>query len=185
MTNVIDDTQLAWLYLQAKAEGLLEKFFYQGVPDLRWFLDYSRKPENLWLLALKGNCPYLDSDPLQIAGLGYINSITEASGCRKGEVGMLYTREYQGWFAKEATGFMIDYCFDKNGAGLDVLYGTTPHPNRAALIFSRRMGFEQFGPIPEYAAWEGKPCGAIIDVLTKKRWAERWKARASTALEAA
>ena len=63
---------------------------------------------------------------------------------------------------------MAEYSFRSLGA--TALFGSTPVKNRAAVLAAGRVGFELYGPVPNYTVWEGEPCAVMISALTKERW---------------
>jgi RimJ/RimL family protein N-acetyltransferase len=178
LKSAIGDSLLATAYLRFEIEGQLHHIYHRSVPSLREFLDYHLNPRNVWLACMIR--PILDNgEPdetrIALAGLGWINTITDVTPdgkYKKAEVGMAFFREYQKrGIAGEFTEMLTDYAFDI--PGVEALFGTTPEPNRAALIFGRRMGFTQLPPLPLYTCWEGKPCAAIVSYLTKDSWMNR------------
>ena len=54
--------------------------------------------------------------------------------------------------------------------GLDIIVGTTPKLNRAALAYVHRLGFTSIGEIPDFASYKGQKCPTIISHLTKAEW---------------
>jgi RimJ/RimL family protein N-acetyltransferase len=93
----------------------------------------------------------------------------------KTPVGKLFTKAESGWAffrnQKNTTRWAklsVEYAF--RYLGVDVLFGSTPVKNRAAVIAAKRVGFHVIGELPYYTAWEGEPCSVAISHLTKAAW---------------
>lgn len=162
----IGDDLAAVAYLTLKQQGLLRVVFYEGEPSLKWFLEWFQTNDSVILgcfaTALGSTTPVL-------AGLGWLTSICERNGVKRSEIGMVFFREWQhGSLPAEWCDQMIDFSFEQ--LGMSAIYGTTPEANRAAVKFSKQMGFDQFGPIPYGCTWKGKPCGTIQSVMTRAMW---------------
>jgi RimJ/RimL family protein N-acetyltransferase len=172
VTDRCSEEMLAAAYIRFKTEGLLEDIFYEnklGPPSLIWFMENFSKSGKIEVLAAIRKKP----DGLhEHIGLGWLNSRTNVAGVfDKMEVGFAFFKQYhQPSLTRRATRLMIEYAF--RYLGIESMFGTTPECNRAAILASKRIGFEQFGPLPHYTAWRGEPCGAVVSVMTKGRWAE-------------
>jgi RimJ/RimL family protein N-acetyltransferase len=166
-TERVSDELLAGSYLRYKAEGLLDKIFYEGTPSLTWFMTHFAESGKVEVLAvLREN----EDKKLEHLGLGWLNSRTSPGGVfDKMEVGFGFFRDYhQPELTTRATRLMIEYAF--RALGISAMYAVTPAPNRAALIAERRIGFEMFGPIPHWTIWDREPCSVYMLAMTKDRW---------------
>jgi RimJ/RimL family protein N-acetyltransferase len=165
-----DADLVAVSYLQMKVEGILGQVYYQSIPPLMEYMNWHLNPRNVWLACMA--CRTCDNAQPELAGMGWINQITDTGLIRRGDVGMMFFRKFQQRsITREFTEQLIDYAFDV--ARLDVIHGMTPEPNRAALAFSRRMGFMQYGPIPLMCHYAGVPCAGVMSVMTKQDWNRR------------
>lgn len=166
----LGDELLACAYLRMRQEGLLSVVYYLGDPTLREFLDWHRNPRNIYLGAF--HTPIFASGEegaVQLAGIGWLNSITDLGSHRKAEVGMIYFREFWGnGLPMEWTEMMLDFAFQE--AGIGVVYGCTPTQNPLARRFAKALGMREFGPVPKYCAWRGQPSDAWFFSLTKEEW---------------
>ena len=167
----LDEELLAVAYIRMKVEGLLPIVYHESIPPLSEFIAYHNKEKkhsyyDHYLGAFAR--PTLDAPP-ELIGMGWLGGIRGPVGSIKGEVGFVFFRKWQQVKVPlVATRLMIDYCFDV--AGVDIVVGTTPVKNRAALIFDRRLGFTQLPAIPNFTTFQGEPCDAVISYMTKPAW---------------
>lgn len=173
----IGDEMLAVAYFRMKSEGLLATVFYDCYPaiGLRDFLEWHQKIIYLGCFARRLD-PILDKGP-ELAGLGWINKQSEVNGFRRGEVGMVFWKEWRNHhrphIPTEFCEQLLDFCFDKDGANLDIVYGASPVFNRASVRFGESIGFKVEGTISGLAAWYGKPCPAVVMSLSREEWLQR------------
>jgi hypothetical protein len=163
------DKMLAFAYLRFDREKLLDRIFYEGVPSLTWFLQKYQEIPCLACYRVTGK----GQADIELFGLGWIGmQETLVSGWKKGEIGMAFFRKTDPRLVRDGSKLMLEYAFE--GMGFDVLYGTTPEGNPAAIAHARRMGFEMHGPLEGYCTWQGVPCGAMLSVMTRERW-RQWE----------
>lgn len=159
----VTDSTLALAYLTFERDKLLDRIFHEKRPNLRWFLDTFSK-DNIDVLS----CSRLSSDgkSLQLCGVGWINT----GFGNKVEVCEAFGREFWGHdMPLHFCWLMLQWLFDHQ-KGTDVVYGTTPVPNRIAAAFSRKVGFTLHGPLPLYSTYDGQPCDCWVSSLTRKQW---------------
>ncbi len=162
---LISESMLGWTYLRFEREKLLPVIFHESVPSISWFI--KTFTENAAIGCFR-QAP--GKDQADMVGMGWVNSIMEMNGGhRKGEIGMAFFREVKNTL--EYGKLMTTWAFEN--LNVHALFGTTPAPNRAAVLFVRRMGFQMFGPVEAFATWEGKLCSVWISVMTKEKWEER------------
>jgi RimJ/RimL family protein N-acetyltransferase len=170
----IGESLMASAYLRLESEGLLDTFFYAGIPSLSDFLGWMKRTDCRYL----GGFVRSDVQPLdvELAGIGYVWSIQGPPGGRRADVGMAYFRKFQRTMVPlDLTRKMLDVCFEQ--LDLSVLYGISPEPNPLSWRFGERLGFTVTGPFPNYGQWHGKPAAARILYLEKSRWEElkKWQ----------
>jgi len=159
------DKMLAFAYLRFDREKLLDRIFYEGVPSISWFLQKYAEIQCFACYRVTGN----DQDEIELFGLGWVGAQeTLANGWKKGEVGMAFFRKTEHRLTVDGSKLMLEYVFEE--LDFDVLYGTTPEQNPAAVAHARRLGFDIHGPVEGYCTWQGKPCGAMISSITRERW---------------
>jgi RimJ/RimL family protein N-acetyltransferase len=167
VASEISESLLATAYLLMEKEGLLETVFYESIPSLSTYLSWLQNKTSRYL-----GCfirPTLDVDDVRLAGLSWLWDIRGPVGGRRCECGMVFFREWQrDHIPEELTEKTMDYAFGP--CGIDVLYGITPVRNRAAILFSRRMGFKQTAPLPMYGSWHGEPEDVVMSFLTKEEY---------------
>lgn len=161
VTPLFTASQLAALFVQLQYTGIDKQIWYQDPPDLRWFLNYCfDKPGLTTLVAYVQN---LDSD-MELAGISWIDPpIQIGNGFSKTEIGFGFLPTVSVWNKLKLGRMMIDWVEDN--LNVDFLFGFTPEDNHAAIAFSKRLGFTQSEPIPNYLTWEGKPSSAIISQM--------------------
>jgi RimJ/RimL family protein N-acetyltransferase len=166
MSGNMDDEMLAAAYLTMKLEGLLPLLYYEGIPSLTHFLELHRSGSFKFLGVFSRSM--LNTD-VEMAGIGWLSSISGQPGTRKAEVGYVMFRKFQDRKTPlEAIGLLVDYCFDVQE--MDLLVGTTPEKNRAAVAFVRKLGFQVLPLIPKFCMFNGEPCGAYLSYLTREIW---------------
>jgi hypothetical protein len=156
--------------LRFEREGLMDVIFHEGVPSLLWLLQQFMV-KNVIL-----SCFSKSTDKYTHIGFAWLNTAIEIgnTGQKKLEVGHAYYRGTRPRHVLTASAMSIEWIFD-NRPDLVALYGTTPEPNRAACKFLRKIGLEQFGPLPAYTCYpDGNGnriiCGAILSAMTRERW---------------
>ena len=162
------DEMLAWAYMRLKREELLDRVFHEGCPSLTWCLEWFTQPNT----AVLGCFKQVDGRA-EMRGLGWLNSFTVLHGksdWRKAELGEAFFRGVGMHETEQFGRLMLTWAFDE--LKMDVLFGSTPEPNRAAVLFARRMGFKMIGVADGYGLWNGEPCGCWISVLTRQRFEE-------------
>ena len=164
----IGEDLLATAYLRMKVEGIIETYYHVQVPPLSEFLSYHNGQDRGYHYLGAFLRPTV-GQPAEFIGMGWLWNVMGKPGSRKGEVGMMFFRKWQVHrIPIKAMRLMLDYCFDV--AKCDIVVGTTPIKNRAALVFDKRLGFTQLPPIPNFTMFQGEPCDAVISYLTAKQW---------------
>lgn len=160
------DEDLALLYGILKNDGSLKTIFWMGAPSLTDFLQ-AYGPHNAALLQFGDeNCC-----PRQVLGLGWVNStrrINLATEDRTVEVGFGIRKSARK--LKDTLSFgrsVLQIAFDKS-PHIIAAVGVTPEKNTGAVMFARLLGMQISGPVPNYASWDGIPCGAYISCMTRE-----------------
>lgn len=170
ISTEIGEDLLAAAYLMMKHDGLLETVFYESVPPLWLFLSWATNPNSKFIGCFVR--PTLDVDAVEMAGLGWLWQMGGVPGAMKAETGMVFLKKWQhSGIPVELAEKMLDCSFGP--LGRDVLYGVTPVRNRAALLFSRKLGFKQTEPLPKYGSWHGEPTDIVMSYLEKGTWLEK------------
>lgn len=166
----LSDDSLAQFYLDLKKQGLFRWVYYMKEPTLTEFLAFHRRTDLVYLGGMTSKI--LDNGTMgepELAGIGWLESIQRMPGLSKGQVGMAFLRKYQrDDTALELARMFIDYAFDK--VGVDVVLGTTPVRNRAAVLFSRKLRFREIGVGTRYVSFWGTACDAVLTEMTKDCW---------------
>ena len=159
------DEDLAGIYGRLRRDGSLETIFWMGVPSLTDFLG-TYGTHNAALLET------VDEDGFHYpVGLGWVNStrrINLATEDRTVEVGFGIARSCRG--LRETLFFgraVLRIAFEKS-PHIIACVGVTPQPNLGAVMFARLLGMNISGPIPNYASWDGIPCGAYVSCMTRR-----------------
>lgn len=171
---------LVSLYYRFEANGLLGMIFHEAAdkPTLRWFLDKYLAAETSTLIGLRetdGAARDLISfnagdkcyTPL---GMVWINRTWNiGTNFKKAECGMAFVRRTPLEDTLQLGRMSIQWAFDN--LGLDALIGCTPSPNRAAVIFGQKIGFQQTTPLEGYSCFNDKLCSVVLQSMTRDRWA--------------
>lgn len=153
----------AWMLMKAK--DLLWRVYPQGVPSIGWFIEWTQKPAHTIFGAYVQS---LDAERSELVGLGWACEPWDVGGIfRKAEMGMCFFSDHATPAMRiDLADMMIDLTFENDVA--DVLFGTTPVPNRAAIAFAKKLGFEMSGPIPHYTLWKGRPAAVMVSTLSRE-----------------
>lgn len=170
LRSQVEEDLLGYFYLKLKEERMLDWLYYQKVPSLSEFLAFHRRTDMVYLCGFTSKI--LDNQPVgepELSGMGWVDCIQRLPGLAKGQVSMAFLRRFQqDETALELAKMMIDFAFDT--VGLDTVLGTTPVRNRAACIFTERVGFQKIGVAQDYVSFWGEKSAALLSVMTKDRW---------------
>jgi hypothetical protein len=155
------EDDLGKIYYRLKSDGTYDSVFYEYDLSLSQFLrvftDASRAPLGCYGPDISGLCWLNRQEILR-------------GGYRRAEVAMGFYRgqsiERLETFGKMA----IEWAFDK--LELNVILGVTPAANRAALLFSRRLGFDVVGPVRGATVWNGEACDVYISSMAREKLAQ-------------
>lgn len=142
---------LGHIYDRMQAEGLLDVFFYDGVPAKTWF-----EGLNFGLTDLL----YAAYDDTELLGFARINNLT-------GRSGLMHFCFFEA--GKDIAPAIADdlHSFLAEG-GMKSLLGITPKPYRHAIRFAESVGFVRCGVLPG-ACKMANHGGRIVDgVITVK-----------------
>ena len=164
----ITDRMLAAMYDRFDREKILPLLFYEN-PLMTIY-------EFIGLYRLKATntigCYMVDSltQKLEPIGLMWTNEVTSIGSFKRANSGMSFYRGQPSHRLVRFAHMGIEWAFDR--IGLNALHGITPDKNRAALLFSRKCGFELVGPMRGVTLWEGELADAWFSSMLKSRWAE-------------
>lgn len=146
---------------------VLGAIYHECEPDLKSFLDQHTSTDTVTL----GCFREVNGTP-EFIGMGWINTFQRMGGGHaKAEVGFGFFDGGSVFEKVRLVRMMVDWVFEH--LDVDAIFGITPEPNRSAVAFIKRVGFDIVGPLPAYATWGGELCGAYVSCITKehKRWA--------------
>lgn len=157
-----DYNLIGWWYLNSVLCGRADKVFYASDHNLKDILD--------WFDRLTV-CIGAFRDELLI-GVGFVDTtIIFNKEIKRGEVGFGFLPNCNVIQALQAGRLIIDQLTGEYGYTL--LLGTTPLLNKEALAFAKRLGFDQYGPIPYTSFYLGELTGTFTSVLTKEKWIQK------------
>lgn len=161
----LTDDLLAFSYLRMKESDVLAKLFYQGVPDIMWFL---RELSNMVTVGCYRRIFDVDGEHPQLVGFGFISKAEPMEkGYTKAEVNFAFLPGLTNAFEKVSLGVaMLRFVF--NEYGYDALFGTTPAKNPAAVKYAKLLGFTIHGPVKDSCTWQGELCPVFISQLSKR-----------------
>jgi RimJ/RimL family protein N-acetyltransferase len=158
-----DDEIFAIAYMKMKQEKTLQLLFWEESPSLRAFLDWCSQPNSI----VAG--VFTDGPTLELAGIGALHSINMRGGKKRADTSEIFWRKY--WITQhtlEMGKMLLNFAFED--AEMEILYGITPEPNRAAVDFMVRCGFDRFGPVPGLCSWHGRSCPGWLSVMSREKW---------------
>lgn len=164
------DLYLAKAYMQFLADKTFESIFYERPLSLSEFLNWTLNPKTLILGAFTG----FGADA-RFCGIAWVNQPVDMGGdLKKSEIGMGFFRHLGGDQALAFGRLMLRWVFEK--LDLAVLFGTTPKQNRAAIQYSKKLGFSGVC-IPHYTTWRGRMTDVWISYMTAEAWAAGERSR--------
>lgn len=168
VSRCANDELLAFAYMRFKQEGLLPILFYEKDYTLIEFVQKYMEPATSTLACMI--FPGGKADEPKLAGIGWINDLTRMGlNHARANCGMAFFRGFsEPDILVRFAQIMIEWAFDI--LAIDALHGVTPAPNRAAVLFSRKCGFQQVGPLEAGTVWQGKLCDVYLSSMSKERW---------------
>lgn len=114
----------------------------------------------------------------ELAGMTWLSEFEQLPSHRRATGSFVVLKQFWGRaFTDAIAPVVIPYwfsSFDDGGLNLDVLVGMTPAVNRRAMAFSRKAGLKYLAALPGYTSFSGKPTDAMIAVMTRKDYEERY-----------
>ena len=167
------DKLLAQAYIRMEDEGLLDTLFHERVPTLSEFL-LRFCVERQAILA----CSIKENGVQRLAGFGWFNQSQRIGHLDlvRCEAGIIFFKDCRKLRITTTFGhLMTAWAFSNikpKGLTLDVIFGTTPQPNRAACMYFRRLGWKSIGPLPNYTTYPGfdGPVAVYISFMTRSGW---------------
>ena len=170
----MNDDSLLFCYQKFREDDLIQVVFHEW-PDINVyeFLTVFRDPSANTLGAFRENPETFRWD---LEGLLWTTGYSNKGRFNRYTVGMGFFRGITD--LDRLLGYAqlgVSWCFDRLKA--DVLYGNTPAKNRAALIFGRRLGFQQTNPLEAGCIYDGELSSTVYSSLTKEKWQQvrPWK----------
>jgi hypothetical protein len=169
-----NDEVLAFAYSRFKREGLLPILFYEHQYTLLQFVAkyIDNNTSTLACFQKVWNPLKQDEFDFLLCGIGWINDLTNMGpDFKRANCGMAFFRGFsKPNFLVRFAHMMIEWAFDH--LDIDALHGITPAKNRAAVLFSKKCGFQVVGPLEAGTVWNGELCDVYMSAMTIKRWVE-------------
>lgn len=145
---------------------MLSWVWYGESVSLLFFLKWFTRPETSTL----GCYRTPDNGATWIpAGLVWINRSEPIGHYKRAEVGMAFNRELPTDMLLIFGQLALEWGFRERC--LDVIAGTTPAKNMAAVRFGKRLGFRVAGPVGGLVVWRGNLDDGYFQSLTADEWA--------------
>lgn len=169
VTPVVAEFLLAKAYITMVEEGTLDVVFYQSAISLRDFLEaYLTHGKRITL----GCFRELPDGRMEFCGMGWAHNAEKMASYVKSECGMVFFKKQSSKRDNVAFGkLMLQSFFTQHN--VDVIFGTTPEPNKLALRYAQKLGFDLIGPIPNYCSWHGELAPGWVSHISKSQWEER------------
>jgi RimJ/RimL family protein N-acetyltransferase len=158
---------LRLLYRRLVAEQLDRMLFHNRAVTEEEFVRFA---EDEALTSL-----FLDQANGRFVGLAWLTNIEDCQTIRKGIGSFSFFRDF--WNAPLTKAFG-DVCLSQwfSIVGLNLVYGITPSPNRLAIRYCRRLGFNYVARIPQFVSYDGETVDADICTLTREQFEARIEA---------
>jgi len=169
VTPVVTDMHLARAYFNMLEENTLDTVCYQGRPTLTAFLaEYLTHGKRITLGCFRER---EDQEP-EFAGMGWVSDAVKLGKHMRADTGMVFFRRQSRKTDNLMFGrMMLGMFFDTYK--IDVIFGTTPEPNKLALRYAQRLGMDLSNPIPDLCSWHGELVPGVVSHISKAQWMER------------
>jgi|GEM_PF-3061258 len=156
------------LYFRIHQDGLQEIVFHEN-PEmtLLQFMNFMSSPRTF--LSVFALMDEQTDSVVDVVGMAWLSETQNCCGgtLNKAIGSFLFFKNYQKpAYTDPCHEILFDYWF--NLLGLHTLVGLTPEPNRAALLFVKRLGLKEICRIPRYTTYEGKVCAGVVSQLTSE-----------------
>lgn len=169
VTPTVHEIHLAQAYLRMAEEGTLDIVFHQSIPSLRDFLaEYMSVGRRI----VSGCFRERDGQPPEFCGMGWAFGTTQMDKFFKCELGEVFFKRQSKKTDNLQFGKMLLEMFFTSHK-IDVAFGVTPEPNKLALRYAQKLGFDLSNPIPDYCTWQGRLVPGIISHMSREQWFER------------
>ena len=156
---------LVSLYDEWKKTGVLDWLWYGEPVTLRFYLNWFARPQTNTL----GLYWTPDGEKWTPSGLCWINETIMLGKFKRAEVGMGYIRHEPPDRLLRYGQMCLEWGYQERG--LDVIAGTTPRRNAAAVRYGKKLGFRVAGPLGGMVVWRGNLDDGYFQSLTKDEWA--------------
>ena len=169
MERGLSDELLACSYLRFKAENILPLLFHECPLTLTQYLEVFSRPETNTLGAF---IVPENGGSLELAGLMWFSGTCKmGQNHTRADVGESFFRGFsQPETLVRFAQLGIQWAFEK--LGISTITGATPAPNRAGVLFARKLDFQVVGPLEGRAVWAGDLCSVYLSSMTKTRWSK-------------
>lgn len=168
---LVNESLAGYAYLRFERENLLDVICHEKPLSLRGWLDSCAKTPTLAAFRCPP-CLMPDIGQSEMVGVGWAGSLFELDRYRRAEVGMGFFRGYAQFDLLLNLGkLMLTWAFRE--LDLDMAYGITPVPNRAASLYFLKLGLNAYGPIARWTTYQGQACDAWLSAVTREDWLAR------------
>lgn len=161
---------LPGLWKRMHDDGTFKMFFHEG-PEMNFcqFGAILASPSERVQLVIGHDA---EGNAKEHAGLLILTHILANDVVKRAVGNFLFFHEYWNHHATMDLGrAVLDHWFGK--MEFDVIAGTTPRANRAAISFIKRLGFQIIGDIPDFTMYEGVRCASANSFMTRDMWTKR------------
>lgn len=158
---------LPGLWKRMHDDNTFELFFHEGPEMNFWqFVALLSEPSRKVQLVLGHN---EKGDFVEHAGFVILDQILNAPGLRRAVGNFVFFKEYWNRHDSLDLGWaVLNHWFGKLDA--DNITGVTPEPNRAAIMFAKRLGFVEAARIPDFTVFGPMPCAGVFTYMTRQMW---------------
>lgn len=162
----LNDDALDFAFNRFRTEGLLPWIFPDREIGIYEFLTLFRNPATNTLGAFQENQETLKWD---LCGMLWVVDNAKMDSFKRIGVGHGFFRGFTDpAFLVRFAHLGLEWVFSE--LGVDMVYGITPQSNRAATLFSRKVGFSVSDPIPGMASWMGSMAPGVVSSMTRLGW---------------
>jgi hypothetical protein len=156
---------IALWYLTLLGSGRASKVFQEFSGNLKSVIQWAEEIDYI-----KG--AFLDDT---FIGVGFVEEVKRLylndGVYSKARIGFGFMPNCNVFQALRAGKMIVTDAFDE--LKLDHMFGFTPEENQQALAYIRRVGFNLYGPIPQFTTYNGNCMGSYVSHMTRKEWTEK------------
>ena len=158
------DVNLLNAYGRIKQEGLSDIVFHDN-PNITLgdYVSWFNLPNVLPQFIFKVKDDMTAED---MVGMIWLSDVMKCETIARGSGSFIYFRRYMdGHTPEKLAKLVFQYWFE--ALNMDIVTGTTPMLNKAAIKYIRKIGMQEVGIMPQFANYKGRVSDALMSCMTR------------------